>query len=1306
MYTCFGVRSQHASPTEFDLIGVHEQLRCQGILEAIRIARAAYPNRLKHKDIVFRYNLCLFDAKLAKSGSESVASKLQNSGDMRKQAAALMSHLRLDDSLFQIGKTKVFFKRAAMEELEASRARVIDKKLTKMQAAVRAWIGQRHFKNLKLANVVLQAQCRSFNATKRFIRLRMAAICIQSYGRVVSARNEMYRRRFGMAATIIQCRVRLAICHSRFLRLKIAAVVCQREARRSLAMRSYVMARNEAREELKLTNIVAKLQERLAEEMECRQQAEAEVVNLSSPGNVHAVQSRSEVTAVSASIGLPADSPDRVRQLEAQVRTLQAKLDRSSNELEKTRQQLREQADLAQSRQLQITQLQHCTPDGVHAGDSAQLYAGDAVVLKKSVDEAVQQATSALQLQLDSQNAELEAARVARNQEREIVLQREAASSQKLAQCQRNLNLLREKLAESQSSKTATDAPSEDANVQCLKQELVAAEAEVAFAQSAAVDACEKLGRYQVELVHIVHAHEDRNDLIKQLTLLTKQTKTQAEELARLREESTRQAAMNSSVNANLQDLKLDTDVQVTEVEPRAEELRRHFKGLSRAQELQVSTSKKIADAAVASLARSESADAQRNELVANQLARQKQEIDRLRREQQDMFEKLMRATAQAAACAASSGTDDTSDSAAVSAAKAAMASATDARIQQCKQQLAAAQAEVSSAVSRAELAELQLRNHAQDRQISQIHIEAQAAEQARVAQYHSAQTKEPASSQTAASSRVETAVDHSLTADAVVDELQQANAFGKQAMEKLASLEQLENARSAQIERRLENQQVELQNLLTAQIKNSEELQKSMAESAALKATSQGQGVAEAVEAATRAVANLQQTAAHDRVAQLEQELRAREAELDSATQALDLAKDTIRNAAAAAHAEKTQRDTGTEQRLALQSRIEALELQLDTRQSTIDSMGSDLADTQEKLDVALIESSIATDASDSSRGEQAMQVMEQVLRDSRVKALEAELAQKVTELQEARDACASLRQQLSAEQGQESLRSDLVEQLQQQQAELQRMRLQQLDAGKQLASTLGEVAAATQSAADPTSVVDAIREARKAASEAVEAQIGEYEGKFNAMREQLEAKEVALDVMKSAAKRKGEASMADGIRKGLVDEVQGMLSGYSRQMESQMEARRAEIERLHMEAVSERGSAQEPQQEEWDRQLQITRTELQAEREAAAGMREKLHKLQKEASDLQLLTASPARGAPKKLAEELARARSTIEEKNEQLQAASKKELLASRKEAELAAKKKSCEVALHKSKAQTRKLIVNAQALTQVCARFPGR
>ena len=38
------------------------QLRCQGILEAIRIARAMYPNRMKHADFISTYSICLRDA--------------------------------------------------------------------------------------------------------------------------------------------------------------------------------------------------------------------------------------------------------------------------------------------------------------------------------------------------------------------------------------------------------------------------------------------------------------------------------------------------------------------------------------------------------------------------------------------------------------------------------------------------------------------------------------------------------------------------------------------------------------------------------------------------------------------------------------------------------------------------------------------------------------------------------------------------------------------------------------------------------------------------------------------------------------------------------------------------------------------------------------------------------------------------------------------------------------------------------------------------------------------------------------------
>jgi myosin-5 len=43
------------SSTKYDEVRVSDQLRCQGILEAIRIARAAYPNRLPHADLNDRY---------------------------------------------------------------------------------------------------------------------------------------------------------------------------------------------------------------------------------------------------------------------------------------------------------------------------------------------------------------------------------------------------------------------------------------------------------------------------------------------------------------------------------------------------------------------------------------------------------------------------------------------------------------------------------------------------------------------------------------------------------------------------------------------------------------------------------------------------------------------------------------------------------------------------------------------------------------------------------------------------------------------------------------------------------------------------------------------------------------------------------------------------------------------------------------------------------------------------------------------------------------------------------------------------
>ena len=117
-----------------------------GNLEAIRIARAAYPNRLVHGEIISRYAFCLFDESLAKPGGPATEDKIRKTkGEMKRKAEMLMQALNLDPSTYQIGRTKVFFRRVALEELEASRGRVVDRKLTKLQAAVRSMISETIF---------------------------------------------------------------------------------------------------------------------------------------------------------------------------------------------------------------------------------------------------------------------------------------------------------------------------------------------------------------------------------------------------------------------------------------------------------------------------------------------------------------------------------------------------------------------------------------------------------------------------------------------------------------------------------------------------------------------------------------------------------------------------------------------------------------------------------------------------------------------------------------------------------------------------------------------------------------------------------------------------------------------------------------------------------------------------------------------------------------------------------------------------------------------------------------------------------
>ncbi|KAL9540466.1 hypothetical protein PS6_010752 [Mucor atramentarius] len=109
---------------------VLHQLRCNGVLEGIRICRVGFPNRLLFEQFREQYKLLAPDL-------------IKNERDHRKACQMLLETSRLDANQFQIGRTKVFFKAGVLGELEEQRDLRLSEIATKIQAACLGLITRR-----------------------------------------------------------------------------------------------------------------------------------------------------------------------------------------------------------------------------------------------------------------------------------------------------------------------------------------------------------------------------------------------------------------------------------------------------------------------------------------------------------------------------------------------------------------------------------------------------------------------------------------------------------------------------------------------------------------------------------------------------------------------------------------------------------------------------------------------------------------------------------------------------------------------------------------------------------------------------------------------------------------------------------------------------------------------------------------------------------------------------------------------------------------------------------------------------------
>uniref|UniRef100_A0A8C8SUE6 Myosin heavy chain 1 n=1 Tax=Pelusios castaneus TaxID=367368 RepID=A0A8C8SUE6_9SAUR len=139
---------------------VLHQLRCNGVLEGIRICRKGFPSRIIYADFKQRYRV--LNASAVPEGQFM---------DSKKASEKLLGSIEIDHTQYKFGHTKVFFKAGLLGLLEEMRDDKLAQLITRTQAMCRGFLMRVEFKKMlerRESIFCIQYNVRSFMNVKHW----------------------------------------------------------------------------------------------------------------------------------------------------------------------------------------------------------------------------------------------------------------------------------------------------------------------------------------------------------------------------------------------------------------------------------------------------------------------------------------------------------------------------------------------------------------------------------------------------------------------------------------------------------------------------------------------------------------------------------------------------------------------------------------------------------------------------------------------------------------------------------------------------------------------------------------------------------------------------------------------------------------------------------------------------------------------------------------------------------------------------------------------------------------------------------